>query len=161
MGKLKNIVLILGWIFMGSCNTDEPSCPINTGQEQTENNSNSNTNSNTNTSEDKYYFELDKPTSREIKTEAGTTQIFFKSNQEFSISTSGNISGLRLSHSSGKGDGSVIVSFDKVQYKESGSNIIWDESGYIIFTVREGTKANFSIVKKEFYLVRRGSKMKV
>lgn len=118
-------------------------------------------NSNNNTSEDKYYFELVRPASREIRTEAGSIQIFFKCNQEYTISASGNIIGLRLSHTSGRGNGSVTVSFDKVQYKESGLNITWDESGYIIFTVKEGNKSNFRVVRKEFYLVRRGSKMKV
>lgn len=144
-------------MFCVACNTDEPSFPSDNEQHQNGGDSNSSSN----TSEDKYYFELDRPASREIKTEAGSTQIFFKCNQEYTISASGNITGLRLSHTSGRGNGSVTVSFDNVQYKESGSNITWDESGYIIFTVKEGNKSNFSVVRKEFYLVRKGSKMKV
>ncbi len=158
MNKLKSFVLIFCCIFSGSCNTDEPSSPTENSQQQTGSNSNSNAN---NTNNDKYYFELDKPAVREIKTEAGSTQIFFKCNQEYTVSATGNITGLRLSHTSGTGNGSVTVSFDKVQYKESGSNITWDESGYIIFTAKEGSKSNYNVVKKEFYLVRRGSKMKV
>ncbi len=157
MNKINLLILTLCSIFCVACNTDEPSTPSDNEQHQNGGNSNSNNN----TSEDKYYFELDRPASREIKTEAGSTQIFFKCNQEYTISASGNITGLRLSHTSGSGNGSVTVSFDKVQYKESGSNITWDESGYIIFTVKEGNKSNFSVVRKEFYLVRRGSKMKV
>ncbi len=157
MNKINLLILTLCCIFCAACNTDEPSSPSDNEQHQNGGDSNSSSN----TSEDKYYFELDRPASREIKTEAGSTQIFFKCNQEYTISASGNITGLRLSHTSGRGNGSVTVSFDKVQYKESGSNITWDESGYIIFTVKEGNKSNFSVVRKEFYLVRRGSKMKV
>lgn len=157
MNKINLLILTLCCIFCVACNTDEPSSPSDNEQHQNGGDSNSSSN----TSEDKYYFELDRPASREIKTEAGSTQIFFKCNQEYTISASGNITGLRLSHTSGSGNGSVTVSFDKVQYKESGSNITWDESGYIIFTVKEGNKSNFSVVRKEFYLVRRGYKMKV
>lgn len=164
MNKSNLLILTLFCAFCVACNTDEPSSPSDNEQHQNGGDSNSNNNTsnpNSNTSEDKYYFELDRPASREIKTEAGSTQIFFKCNQEYTISASGNITGLKLSHTFGKGNGSVTVSFDEVQYKASGSNIIWDENGYIIFTVKEGNKSNFSIVRKEFYLVRRGSKMKV
>jgi hypothetical protein len=58
-----------------ACNTDEPSSPSDNEQHQNGGDSNSSSN----TSEDKYYFELDRPASREIKTEAGSTQIFFLS----------------------------------------------------------------------------------
>lgn len=162
MSKLKHLVIII-CCFLASCNTDSPSSPSENNQHKneaaTEVGSNSNTNNNS--TEDKYYFELDIPAAREIRTEAGSTKIFFKCNQSYSISTSGNISGLTLSHTYGEGDGSVTVLFDEVQYQESGSNITWNESGYIIFTVKEGKKNNFNIVKKEYYLVRRGWKARL
>ena len=135
MYKVKIFILLLSYIFFVACNTDESSYPSENGQHQ----SGGDPNSNNDTSEDKYYFELERPASREIKTEAGSVEIFFKCNQEYNISTSGNISGLKLSHTSGKGNGSVTASFDKVRYKESGSNIIWDETGYIFF-FSEGRK---------------------
>lgn len=161
MNKLTYVILILCCFVLFSCNTDEPTALKENNQQQNGNDSNGTSNSNNNTSDDKYYFELEKPSSREIKTESGSTQIFFKCNQEYTISISGNITGMKLSHTSGKGNGSVTASFDEVQYRESGSSITWNESGYVIFTVKEGSKTNYNIVKKEFYLVRKGSKMKV
>lgn len=145
-------------ILLGACNTDEPTSPSLKGQHHTESNSNSSTNSTSNnTDNDNYYFELEKPAAREINTEPGSIKIYFKCNQEYTISATGNVTGLRLSHNFGEGDGFVTVSFDKVQYKDSGSNITWNEYGYIIFTAKEGSKNNFKLVKNEYYIVRRGS----
>lgn len=146
---------------LGSCNTDEPLSPNENGQQQPVSNSDSNSNNSNNHKDEKYYFELDFPAAREIKTEAGSTQIFFKCNQEYTVSATGNITGLKLSHTYGTGTGSIIVSFDKVQYNDRGSDITWSESGHIIFTAKEGVKSNFNVVKKEFYLFRRGSKAKI
>lgn len=127
MSKLKYLVIII-CCFLASCNTDSPSSPSDNNQHKNETATEveSNSNTNNNSTEDKYYFELDIPAAREIRTEAGSTKIFFKCNQSYSISTSGNISGLTLSHTYGEGDGSVTVLFDEVQYQESGSNITWN-----------------------------------
>lgn len=164
MSKLKYLVLII-CCFIASCNSDSPSSPsennLHKNEPETGAEGGANSNTNNNSTEDKYYFELEMPAAREIRTEAGSTKIYFKCNQSYSISTSGNISGLTLSHTYGEGDGSVTVSFDEVQYQVSGSNITWKESGYIIFTVKEGNKNNFNIVKKEFFLVRIGYKARV
>ena len=161
MNILKYIFLIISCNILFSCNTDEPSSSSGNNQSNNGGNSPSTEDRNNSSTEDNYYFELERPAAREIKTDAGIIQIYFKTNQEYTISVTGNISGIKLSQLSGKGDGSVTVSFDKVQYKIEGHSITWNESGYINFTVKEGTKNDFKIVKKEYYIVRRGSKMKV
>lgn len=160
---IKNItLLILCCGIYWACSKEEPEMPTNNenNQENTVSNNN-NSNNSSSTSEDQYYFKFTSLASREIKPEAGSTQIYFECNQEYVVTTSGNITGLKVSPTSGKGNGSVTASFGEVEYKESGSNITWNESGYVVFTVKEGTKSNFKTIKKEFYLVRKGSKMKV
>lgn len=118
--------------------------------------------------EDEYFFDLDKPSIREIKNEAGEWRIYYKSNQKFTISYSGNITGIAVipdhgnpTPNNGKETGYITVSYGNVEYKDNGSNITWDESGYIIFHVKEGRKSNYHDVRVEYYLYRRGSKMKV
>lgn len=120
-----------------------------------------------NSSKEEYYFRFSTLASREIKTEASSTQIYFECNQDYTVSvescggSSVNITGLSINPTSGKGNGSITVSYGNVQYKESGNQITWYESNYIIFNVKEGTKSNYKNVKKQFHLFRKGYKMKV
>lgn len=160
--KISRYIFILGLIFllMASCNTDEFKLPSDKDyQENGETISDSGTNGNG--SVEQYYFEFSNLSPIRIETEAGSTQIYFKCNQEYSVSVSGNIKGLRVSPTSGEGSGSVLASYNKVEYKEGSSYITWNESGTIIFTVKEGPKNNYKIVCKEFTLSRIGSKIKL
>lgn len=167
---IKNIIgiLILCVSILTSCNKEEPELPTNNenNQENTDDRNN-NSNNSSNTTEDQYYFKFTTLASREIKTEAGSTQIFFECNQDYSITvescggSSVSITGLNINPTSGKGSGYVTVSYGNVQYKESGNQITWNECNDITFNVKEGPKSNYKNVKKQFYLVRRGSKMKV
>lgn len=162
MAKFKHLISILCCIVLISCNIDQPSSPSDNNYNQNGDNSSSKPNdggSNT-SSEEEFYFELELPASREISTDAGSTRIFFECNQKYIVYATGNISGLTISNTYGEGDGSVTVSFDKVQYDDSGSGISWNEHGYIIFHVKEGKKSNYREVKKEFHLYRQGSRMK-
>ena len=165
MKKFKYLILMFCCTIIVSCDTDEPPFPSQNNQDKDEGDSNSNSdNSNAsndnNASNNKYYFELEKPMEREIGTEAGSIKIFFKCNQEYVISATGNVTGLSLSHTYGEGDGFVIVSYDKVKYKEGASGTSWNERCSIVFTVKDGSKSNFKVIQKSFFLFRQGFKVK-
>lgn len=167
MKKFKYLILMFCCTIIVSCDTDEPPFPSQNNQDKDEGDSNSNSNSDNsnasndnNASDDKYYFELEKPVEREIGTEAGSLKIFFKCNQEYVISATGNVTGLSLSHTYGEGDGFVIVSYDKVKYKEGASGTSWNERCSIVFTVKDGSKSNFKVIQKSFFLFRQGFKVK-
>lgn len=156
------LILFMGLFF--SCNTEEPKLPTDSSIQGNNKSHNSGTSqTEPEEPEEEYYFKYVSWASLNIPPEAGSIQMYFECNQEYIISISGNITGLRVSPTYGEGSGYVTAYFDEVEYKDKKRkfNVTWSESGTITFWVKEGPKNNYREVYKNFYLYRRGSKQNV
>lgn len=107
-----------------------------------------------------YYFRVETQVGN-IRPTAGSMDISFDCNQPWSVSYSGNIRGFSYSPSNGYGKGRVTIKYDEVEYKESASEITWNENGTLTFHIREGNSQNFKNTTYNVYISRHGSKMKV
>ena len=96
-----------------------------------------------------------------IRPTAGSSDISFDCNQPWTVTYSGNISGFSYSPSKGDGSGKVTIRYEETEYKETPSELTWNESGTLTFHIREGNPQNFRISTYNVYISRRGSKMKV
>lgn len=150
------MLLLSSLIIYTSCRTDEPK---NTNSKNNPYKGiEENTDHSTGSSEEEYYFQFISLGAQSISTEKGSTKIFFDCNQEYTVDISGNISGLYVIPTSGYGKGYVTAYYDNVKYN---SRVSWSESGDLIFTVKEGTPKEYTIVKKRFNLFRVGNKMDI
>lgn len=163
MKNITNLVFAI-WIAISciiaitSCDKhDEPDMPNNT-----ENNSgiSSGSDEGNNGNVVQYYFR-DVSQVGNIRPTAGSTDISFDCNQPWTVTYSGNISGFSYSPSKGEGRGRVTIRYDEAEYKETSSEITWNESGTLTFHIREGNPQNFRNSTYNVYISRRGSKMKV
>lgn len=155
--KLNLLVIpIICCMLLASCNKDnEPDIP---GDNQTNHGNNSEGN-NSNSSEN-YYFRVETQVGN-IRPEAGSQVISFDCNQPWSVSYNGDISGFSYSPSNGNGKGRIAIKYDEVKYRETSNEISWDESGTLIFHIREGNSKDFKNTTYNVYISRRGNKKKV
>jgi hypothetical protein len=166
ISKLANITSNLSCLILlaiscmqlcSSCNRDDdPSIPED-GQNSQENNTSE---GNTSGSSVNYYFRVETQVGN-LSPEAGSLAITFDCNQSWTVSYSGDISGFSYTPSSGKGGGRITIKYGEVNYKQTSSEITWNEHGTLMFHIREGNSANFKNTTYNVYLSRRGSKQKV
>lgn len=161
MGK-KQLILIMSIII--TCMITIMSCDKHDEQDisnnMVNNGGSSSDNGNNTGNNDQYYFRVETQVGN-VRPTAGSMDISFDCNQSWSVNYNGDISGFSYTPSKGNGSGRITIRYDEVRYKETSSEITWDESGTLTFHIREGSSQNFKNATYNVYISRRGSKKKV
>ena len=159
------VMMMFNIISFLSCNDPEDIIVEKQEKDSNKNDNNGKTDNtssnNTGTNSTDYYFWFNSISGMDIGPNSGSSKIYFECNQEWNVSYSGNISGFRVSPTSGEGNGYIVITYSETQYKTYSNRIEWNESEEIRFQIKEGNSKNYKNTTKSFYVQRRGSKIKV
>lgn len=165
LSSLTFVMMLFNIILFLSCNDPEDIIIENQEKGSHKNDDNANidntSSNNTGTNTTDYYFWFNSISGMDIGPNSGYSKLYFECNQKWDVSYSGNISGFRVSPTSGVGSGYIEITYSETQYKTYSGNIEWNESVEMLFHVKEGNSKNYKYVTKPFIVKRRGSKLKV